>query len=329
MISLGIETSCDETSIGIVNNDEIIINLIYTQKFHREFGGVVPEIASRAHLQKLLPLLKKALKKSNLSFNDIDVISATAGPGLIGALIVGYCFGRAACYSTKKPFIPVNHIDGHLYSVFLSHAKPTFPYISLLVSGGNTALYLIDDFYKVKLLGSTVDDAAGEAFDKVGKLLGMNYPAGSEIENAASLGDENFVSFPISSLSEKYNFSFSGIKTSVLRFIQKEFPNGLNKNDINNIAASFQKAVVTALVDKLALAVSEYKVKNLAVVGGVAANTYLKKKIKEKFDPTEFTISIPDLELCTDNGAMIAYAGLKSFETKAFELNLITEPFPN
>ncbi len=329
MISLGIETSCDETSVGIVDNGEIIVNLVYTQKFHREFGGVVPEIASRAHLQKLLPLLKKALTQSNLSFTDIDVISATAGPGLIGALIVGYCFGRAACYSTKKPFIPVNHIDGHLYSVFLSQTKPTFPYISLLVSGGNTALYLIDDFYKVKLLGSTVDDAAGEAFDKVGKLLGMNYPAGTEVENAASLGDEHFVSFPISSLSEKFNFSFSGIKTSVLRFIQKEFPNGLNKNDINNIAASFQKAVVTALVDKLALAVSEYKVKNLAVVGGVAANTYLKKKIKEKFDPTEFTISIPDLELCTDNGAMIAYAGLKSFETKALELNLITEPFPN
>lgn len=328
MIVLGIETSCDETSVGIVDNNRILVNEIFSQKIHSEFGGVVPEIASRAHLQKILPIIRDALNKTNLKLNDLDLISATAGPGLIGALIVGYCFAQGLSFSINKPFIPVNHIDGHLYSVFLENEEIRFPYVALLVSGGNTALYLIEDFYKAKLLGSTLDDAAGEAFDKVGKLLGLKYPAGAAIERLAKNGDENFHSFPIATLQGKYDFSFSGLKTSVLRFIQKNFPEGMSEEDKSNIAASFQRAVVDALISKIKNAVSEFNVKHVAIVGGVASNKYLQLKLIKELS-NEIKIHIPSPALCTDNGAMIAYAGLKSYETKYYLSVKITQPFPN
>ncbi|MBM4174772.1 MAG: tRNA (adenosine(37)-N6)-threonylcarbamoyltransferase complex transferase subunit TsaD [Ignavibacteria bacterium] len=329
MIILGIETSCDETSVGIIENDKILINLIYTQEQHRKFGGVVPELASRAHLQNLLPLVRQSLKETGIKLKDLDLISATAGPGLIGALIVGYCFGKSLSYSLKKNFIPVNHVHAHLYSTFLSDKKPEFPFLALLVSGGNTALYLIKDFFQMELLGSTVDDAAGEAFDKVGKLLGLNYPAGSEIEKLASLGDENFYDFPVAKLNEKYNFSFSGLKTSVLRFIQKNYPDGLNDETKRNIAASFQRALTKALIQKVEIACDEFKLSDAVVVGGVAANTYLRIKMRERLHPKNCMVYHPELNLCMDNGAMIAFAGLKSFESGYFKTNSITKPFPN
>lgn len=329
MITLGIETSCDETSIGIIENDRILVNLIYTQEQHNKFGGVVPEIASRAHLQNLLPLLKQALSQAGIKIKDLDLITATAGPGLIGALIVGYCFGRGLSFSLRKNFIPVNHVHGHLFSVFLTEQKPRFPFVALLVSGGNTALYLIKDFYEMELLGSTVDDAAGEAFDKVGKLLGLNYPGGSEIEKLALLGDENFTDFPVANLSEKYNFSFSGVKTSVLRFIQKNFTEEIDAVSKQNIAASFQRAVSEALVQKVDLAVREFKVRDAVLVGGVAANNYLREKLRESLKVKSCNLLYPDLSLCMDNGAMIAFAGLKSFESNYYQTNPITHPFPN
>ncbi len=277
MIVLGIETSCDETSIGIIDDNKIIVNEIFSQKIHSEFGGVVPEIASRAHLQKILPLLNSALKKSSLTLKEIDLICATAGPGLIGALIVGYCFGSGLSLSLDIPFVPVNHIDGHLYSVFLENEELDFPYLALLVSGGNTSLFLIEDFYKARQLGNTLDDAAGEAFDKVGKLLGLKYPAGAEIEKLANEGRENFVDFPIAELRGKYDFSFSGLKTSVLRFIQKNFPDGIDEQSRRNIAASFQKAVIEALVRKTVSAAEEFGINKIAIVGGVASNRSLQK----------------------------------------------------
>lgn len=329
MITLGIETSCDETSIGIIENDRILVNLIYTQEQHKKFGGVVPEIASRAHLQNLLPLLKQALSQAGIKIKDLDLITATAGPGLIGALIVGYCFGRGLSFSLRKNFIPVNHVHGHLFSVFLTEQKPRFPFIALLVSGGNTALYLIKDFYEMQLLGSTIDDAAGEAFDKVGKLLGLNYPGGSEIEKMALLGDENFTDFPVANLSKKYNFSFSGVKTSVLRFIQKNFTEEMDAVSKQNIAASFQRAVSEALVQKVKLAVNEFEVKDAVLVGGVAANNYLRGKLKDRLKSKNCNILVPDLSLCMDNGAMIAFAGLKSYESNYYQTNPITHPFPN
>lgn len=328
MIVLGIETSCDETSIGILEDNKILVNEIFSQKIHSEFGGVVPEIASRAHLQKILPLLNDALKKSNINLKDIDVISATAGPGLIGALIVGYCSGSGLALSLNKPFVPVNHIDGHLYSVFLENHELSFPYIALLVSGGNTSLFLIEDFYKVTLLGNTLDDAAGEAFDKVGKLLGLKYPAGAEIEKLAKEGDENFIKFPIAEVSGKYDFSFSGLKTSVLRFIEKNFKTGIDDLNRKNIAASFQKSVIEALVQKTVKAVKDFNVKNIAIVGGVAANKKLSQRMRELLKD-DIKIFTPSLSLCTDNGAMIAFAGLKSYQTEHYLKSKIVQPFPN
>lgn len=328
MIVLGIETSCDETSIGIIENNKIIVNEIFSQKIHSEYGGVVPEIASRAHLQKILPLLKDALKKSSLKLKDIDLISATAGPGLIGALIVGYCFGNALSLSLDVPFVPVNHIDGHLYSVFLENEEIDFPYLALLVSGGNTSLFLIEDFFKTKQLGNTLDDAAGEAFDKVGKLLGLKYPAGADIEKLAKEGLEDFYQFPVADVSGKYDFSFSGLKTSVLRFIQKNFPNGIDDQSKKNLAASFQKAVIEALVSKTVLAANEFGIKKIAVVGGVASNRTLQKKLLERL-PDDTKVFAPAPQLCTDNGAMIAFAGLKSYQTNHYIKSEITQPFPN
>ena len=328
MIVLGIETSCDETSIGIVEDNRIIVNEIFSQRVHSEFGGVVPEIASRAHLQKILPLLKKALNSASINLNDIDIVSATAGPGLIGALIVGYCFGSGLSLALNVPFVPVNHIDGHLYSVFLENPEINFPYIALLVSGGNTALYLIEDFYKTKLLGNTLDDAAGEAFDKVGKLLGLKYPAGADIEKLAEEGDENFYQFPVADVSGNFDFSFSGLKTSVLRFVQKNFPDGIDEISKRNISASFQKAVIEALVSKTVKAMNEFKIKNIAIVGGVASNKTLQKKFRERISD-DGKLFVPSHKLCTDNGAMIAFAGLKSYQTNYYLQTKITQPFPN
>ena len=328
MIVLGIETSCDETSIGIVEDNRIIVNEIFSQRVHSEFGGVVPEIASRAHLQKILPLLKKALNSASINLNDIDIVSTTAGPGLIGALIVGYCFGSGLSLALNVPFVPVNHIDGHLYSVFLENPEINFPYIALLVSGGNTALYLIEDFYKTKLLGNTLDDAAGEAFDKVGKLLGLKYPAGADIEKLAEEGDENFYQFPVADVSGNFDFSFSGLKTSVLRFVQKNFPDGIDEISKRNISASFQKAVIEALVSKTVKAMNEFKIKNIAIVGGVASNKTLQKKFRERISD-DGKLFVPSHKLCTDNGAMIAFAGLKSYQTNYYLQTKITQPFPN
>ncbi len=328
MIVLGVETSCDETSIGIVEDNRIIVNEIFSQRIHSEFGGVVPEIASRAHLQKILPLLKEALNSASINLNDIDIVSATAGPGLIGALIVGYCFGSGLSLALNVPFVPVNHIDGHLYSVFLENPGINFPYIALLVSGGNTALYLIENFYKTKLLGNTLDDAAGEAFDKVGKLLGLKYPAGADIEKLAEEGDENFYQFPVADISGSFDFSFSGLKTSVLRFVQKNFPDGIDEISKRNISASFQKAVIEALVSKTVKAMNEFKIKNIAIVGGVASNKTLQKKFRERISD-DGKLFVPSHKLCTDNGAMIAFAGLKSYQTNYYLQTKITQPFPN
>ncbi len=328
MIVLGIETSCDETSVGIIDDNKILVNEIFSQKIHSQFGGVVPELASRAHLQKILLILKDALKNANLTLNDINLVCSTAGPGLIGALIVGYCFGSGLSLAINRHFVPVNHIDGHIYSVFLNNEEIEFPYIALLVSGGNTALYFIEGFYKATLLGTTLDDAAGEAFDKVGKLLGLKYPAGAAIESLAKNGDENYHSFPVAVIQGKYDFSFSGIKTSVLRFIQRNFPDGMSEIDKANISASFQKAVIEALLLKTLSAVNEFKVKHVAIVGGVASNKYLQKKFCDSIS-TNIKLHVPEPSLCTDNGAMIAFAGLKSFETNYYSKAKITHPFPN
>ncbi len=313
---LGIETSCDETSVAIISNEILTSNLISSQDFHSKYGGVVPELSSRAHLQIIIPLLKEGLQKSNIKLNEIDLVCATAGPGLIGALLVGLTFAKGLAYSLEKPFIAVNHIEGHIYSGFLMNEKPEFPYLVLVVSGGHTLLLLVESFTKLIKLGSTVDDAAGEAFDKVSKLLGFGYPGGPQIQNAALHGDSKKITFPIAELKEPYDFSFSGLKTAVLRHVQANYNDVtlISENEKNDIAAAFQFAVVQALTRKVKKALKQFPVKSISLVGGVAANNELRKSFCKLSEQYHKKLVIPGLEFCGDNAAMIAFRGLKSYE---------------
>lgn len=326
---LGIESSCDETSVSILSNQNVKVNLISSQHFHKTFGGVVPELSSRAHLQMIKPLVEVALKKSNFQLKDIDLIAATAGPGLIGALLVGLTFAKGLSYSLDIPFVAVNHIEGHIFSGFLMEQKPEYPMLVLVVSGGHTLLLYVESCTKIFLLGTTVDDAAGEAFDKVSKLLGFGYPGGPQIEASALKGNENEIKFPVAELKDEYNFSFSGLKTSVLRFVQKNFPDGnIPGNDLNNISASFQKALVEALVQKTKLALDSHKVMSLSLVGGVAANKKLRGEFNNLAEKYRIPCIIPSMEYCGDNAAMIALRGFQLYQTGVRD-NLSVKPYPS
>jgi len=325
---LGIESSCDETSVAVISNDVLRANLISSQDFHSKYGGVVPELSSRAHLQIVTPLVKNALHEAHLNINEIDIVSATAGPGLIGALIVGLTFAKGLAYSLKKTFIPVNHIEGHIYSGFLMEKKPDFPYLAIVVSGGHTLLLLVKSFTEIIKIGSTVDDAAGEAFDKVAKMLGMGYPGGPKIQKAATLGDRNKIDFPVAELKDYNNFSFSGLKTSVLRFIQKNYPdNKIPGTDLNDIAASFQYAIVRALLKNTRKALENFEVKSISLVGGVAANSEIRGAYIDLAKELRKKIVIPRVEFCGDNAAMIALRGLKLFEA-GYRYEFDYAPFP-
>lgn len=322
---LGIETSCDETSVAIISNDELKANLISSQDFHNKYGGVVPELSSRAHLQIINPLVKNALKQAELKVKELDLITATAGPGLIGALLVGLTFGKGLALSLDKPFVPVNHIEGHIFSGFLMDKKPEFPYLCLVVSGGHTLLLLVRSETEIIKLGTTIDDAVGEAFDKVSKMLGLGYPGGPALQREAEKGDPNSISFPIAQLKTKYDCSFSGLKTSVLRYLQKkygqEFKN-IPTNDLPDIAASFQKTAIESLMQKVIIAVNEFDVKSLSLVGGVAANKSLRNSIHKVAEQHKLKLVIPDLEFCGDNAAMIAMRGLMLHRNgKKFDLS--------
>lgn len=325
---LGIESSCDETSVAILNNYEVKANLISSQHFHKTFGGVVPELSSRAHLQMVKPLIDAALKTSNLKLKDIDLITATAGPGLIGALLVGLTFAKGLSFSLNKPFVAVNHIDGHIFSGFLMEQKPDFPMLVLVVSGGHTLLLYVKSFTEIFLLGTTVDDAAGEAFDKVSKLLGFGYPGGPQIEASALKGNENEIKFPVAELKDEYNFSFSGLKTSVLRFVQKNFPDRvIPEPELNNISASFQKALIDALMQKVNRALHNFNVKSLSLVGGVAANTRLRNEFNNLAHKFKIACVIPSPEYCGDNAAMIALRGFHLYQN-GITHNLSVVPYP-
>jgi N6-L-threonylcarbamoyladenine synthase len=325
---LGIESSCDETSVAILSDDEVKVNLISSQHFHKNYGGVVPELSSRAHLQIVKPLVDSALHSANININDIDLITATAGPGLIGALLVGLTFAKGLSFSLNKAFVAVNHIDGHIFSGFLMDTKPEFPMIVLVVSGGHTLLLLVESFTKIYLLGTTVDDAAGEAFDKVSKLLGFGYPGGPQIELSALKGDEHYIKFPIADLKDEYNFSFSGLKTAVLRFVQKNYSDkNIPEKDLNDISASFQKSLVDALIQKVSLAISNHKVKSISLVGGVAANKKLRNEINNLADQFNISCIIPSLSYCGDNAAMIALRGFQLYQFGRRD-NLRVKPYP-
>ena len=326
---LGIESSCDETSVAILSDVEVKVNLISSQHFHKTYGGVVPELSSRAHLQMVKPLIDSALQSAKFKINDIDLITATAGPGLIGALLVGLTFAKGLAFSLQKPFVAVNHIEGHIFSGFLMETKPVFPMIVIVVSGGHTLLLYVESFSKIFLLGTTVDDAAGEAFDKVSKLLGFGYPGGPQIEISASKGDEHSIKFPIAELKDEYNFSFSGLKTSVLRFVQKNYADKkIPESDLNNISASFQKSLVDALVQKVNLALQKNKVKSISLVGGVAANKKLGNELIQLADKFKIPCIIPSLSYCGDNAAMIALRGYQLYQSGVRD-NLRTKPYPS
>ncbi len=317
MTVLGIETSCDETSVALFSDGNLLSNLVSSQDFHIDFGGVVPELSSRAHLQILLPLIKEALKRSQLEIDRIDLICSTAGPGLIGALLVGYNFGRALAFSLQKPFIPVNHIEGHIYSGFLMSEKPVYPYLCLVVSGGHTLLLLVKSESEIKKLGTTKDDAVGEAFDKVAKLLGLGYPGGPQIEKYAAKGDKGKIKFPIARLEKKMDFSFSGLKTAVLRYVQQNYVSSENipPADLPDIAASFQEAAVRALINNMKIALTDISVNSISIVGGVAANGYLRSEVQTLSKNFNTKLVIPDLVYCGDNAAMIASRGQMLYDS--------------
>lgn len=329
MITLGIETSCDETSVAIIKNGELTANLVSSQDFHKKYGGVVPELSSRAHLQIINPLLKDALRISEITLDNIDLISATAGPGLIGALLVGLTYAKGLALSMNKDFIAVNHIEGHIFSGFLMPEKPIFPFLCLVVSGGHSLLVLVKNYNELFKLGTTIDDAAGEAFDKVSKLLGLGYPGGPKIQNIAKNGDANRIKFPVSYLGNSFNFSFSGLKTSVLRYVQKQ--GGLEKIDqqhISDIAASFQKAIINALIIKMESALNQFEVNSISVVGGVAANSLLKQEANILAESYHKKIVIPSLQFCGDNAAMIAYRA-ETLYNNGIRHKLNFKPFPS
>ncbi len=320
---IGIESSCDETSVAIISEGKLKSNLISSQDFHVNYGGVVPELSSRAHLQIIIPLLKQALAEAKLTKEDIDVVAATAGPGLIGAVLVGLTFAKGLAFSLNKPFVGVNHIEGHIFSGFLMEEQPEFPYLCLTVSGGHTLLLIVEDDLHIRKLGTTIDDAAGEAFDKVAKMAGLGYPGGPKIQKYSETGDPEKIKFPVARLKNKYDFSFSGLKTSVLRHIEGTYGEVGNvpESDLPDLTASFQNAVVRALSGNVEKALKYYKqIKSVSIVGGVAANSAIRSAVGDLANKYGKKFVVPDITYCGDNGAMIAYRGMKLYE------NGITHP---
>ncbi len=313
---LGIETSCDETSVAILDDGKVAANLISSQDFHTEYGGVVPELSSRAHLQMVLPLYKKALQTAQISINEIDLICSTAGPGLIGALLVGLTFAKGLAYSARKEFLGVNHIEGHIYSGFLMERKPEFPYLCLVVSGGHTLLLIVKSDTEIVKLGSTIDDAAGEAFDKVAKMLGLGYPGGPKISEAALNAADSGLNFPVAHCKNELDFSFSGLKTAVLRHIQKEYgtAGSVPPDERGKIAFAFQKSLVSALTRNALKALNRYRVKSISIVGGVAANKLLREEFSNISEKIKVPLIVPANEYCGDNGAMIALRGYRAYK---------------
>jgi len=311
MIVLGIESSCDETGLALYDTKRgLLAHALHSQvAMHEEYGGVVPELASRDHVKRAIPLLEKILSDSGLSLSAIDAIAYTQGPGLAGALLVGASIANGLALALGKAVLGVHHLEGHLLSPMLSKNAPEFPFVALLVSGGHTQLMRVDGVGEYTLLGETLDDAAGEAFDKSAKLLGLGYPGGPAISRLAELGDPSVYALPRPMLhSKNLEFSFSGLKTAVLTLV-KNHPGELNENDKANIARSFVEAIVDVLVAKCQTALKDTKLKRLVIAGGVGANAQLREALNAAARKKHFQVFYPELELCTDNGAMIAFAG--------------------
>lgn len=324
---LGIDTSCDDTSAAVVvDGQRILSNIVSSQTdIHKKYGGIVPELASRRHIEMIWPVVNEALNTARISIDDIDAIAVCHGPGLIGSLLVGCCFAKAIGYVKNIPVVAVNHLEGHIFSVFLEPFKIEFPFLSLIASGGHTSLYVVNGFGQYVELGKTRDDAAGEAYDKVAKMLGLGYPGGPAIDRLAKEGNSKTFNFPRAYVPESFDFSFSGLKTAVKLEIQKseartqntehrdQRTDSLSSVFCRDIAASFQAAAVDVLVRKVEWAILKKGIKRVTLSGGVAANSELRKRMKEMAEDREIELFLPSLGLCTDNAAMIAAAGYHKF----------------
>ncbi len=311
ILTLGIESSCDETAAAVLRGGrELLSNVISTQiPLHRKYGGVVPEIASRRHIVNVMPVIDEALRNAEVALPDIDQIAVTHGPGLVGALLVGVSAAKALAFARNVPLIGVNHLEGHIFANFLSHTELKPPFMALVVSGGHTALIHVIGYKHFALMGQTRDDAAGEAFDKIARVMGLPYPGGPEIDKLAAVGDEDAVDFP-RALREKgnYEFSFSGLKSAVLNYLNEMKMKNMEVNRAD-VAASFQKAVIEVLVQKSLEALSETNLDTLVLAGGVAANSALERRLREASAEHGIHFYYPDKILCTDNAAMIACRG--------------------
>ncbi len=316
---LGIESSCDETSASICINGEIRSNVIATQAIHAKYGGVIPELASRAHQQNIIPTVEEAIRQAKVSKNQIDAVSFTRGPGLLGALLVGTSFAKSFALAQNIPLIDINHMQAHILAHFIEDPKPSFPFLCLTVSGGHTQIVLVKDYFEMELLGETLDDAAGEAFDKTAKILNLPYPGGPLIDKFAKEGNPAAYRLPEPQIPG-LNFSFSGLKTAILYLVQdqlKQNPDFLTHN-MADLCASVQSRIVSILLNKLKKAAKETGVKDIAIAGGVSANSGLRKSLIEMGEKYKLRVFIPKFEYCTDNAAMIAIAGYHKFLKKDF-----------
>lgn len=321
-IILGIESSCDDTSASILKNSAILSNVIAGQKVHEDYGGVVPELASRAHQQNIIPVVDAAIKNAGIKKEDIDAIAFTRGPGLLGSLVVGTSFAKAFAMAMDIPMMDVNHMHGHVLAHFIDDegkGKPQFPFLCLTVSGGHTQIVLVKDYLDMEVIGTTIDDAAGEAFDKSAKLLGFPYPGGPLIDKHAQNGDPKKFEFSKPQIKD-YDFSFSGLKTSILYFLQKqtkENPQFIAEN-LDDLCASIQSTIIEILMKKLKKAAKELNIKEIAIAGGVSANSGLRKAIEKAAKDLNWNTYIPKFEYCTDNAAMIAITGKFMYEKGMF-----------
>lgn len=328
---LGIESSCDDTAASIICNGRVLSNVVASQKIHEAFGGVVPELASRAHQQNIVPVIHQAIKTAGINKSDLNAIAFTKGPGLMGSLLVGTSFAKSLALGLNIPLIDVNHMQGHILAHFIEEddfEKPPFPFLALTISGGHTQIVKVNNYFDMSVIGETIDDAVGEAFDKSGKILGLGYPAGPEIDRRAALGNPKAFKFTKPNV-KGLNFSFSGFKTAVLYFIQREVkanPNFISEN-LNDICASIQYTIIGILVDKLKLATTQTEITHIAIGGGVSANSGIRQALKDGEKKFGWTTYVPKFEFTTDNAAMIAMVGyLKYLKGNFAEQNVVAFP---
>jgi len=326
---LAIESSCDDTSVAILENDKVLSNVVANQKIHAQYGGVVPELASRAHQQNIVPVVDGALKMAKVDKSELDAIAFTQGPGLLGSLLVGTSFAKSMALALNIPLISVNHMQAHILAHFINdpaQQRPEFPFICLTISGGHTQLIKVNDFFDMEILGETMDDAVGEAFDKSAKILGLSYPGGPLIDKHAKQGNPEAFEFPIPKTKNPLDFSFSGLKTSILYFIQKNENRspGFKETHLDDICASIQDTIIRILLQKLATAVELTGIKQVAIAGGVSANSGIRAALAAKEQSAGWKTYIPKFEYTSDNAAMIGIVGNYKFLNKEFESTAIT-----